>query len=835
MHLIMSGRSRREMRNFYLNAKAQRCKGTQSKIIAEKSVISFLFIKQSSLCETLHLCAFAFMAFLLGRAFKFKVAHSSIHWKSVGMKFPKFGTYAVVSLSVMTLTSACSKKTTPVVIDDSLRVVSVQPDPESLACATCHQAIFDEWVGSQHANANRLVTDAHERAAFDPSTTMTNGSFITTMQRTGRDAFEFVSVFSNQPPETFRAEAVIGIIPLRQYLVSYPDGRLQVMDMSYDPRSNEWFNAFGDENRQPHEWGHWKGRSMTWNVQCAFCHMSGFEKKYDLKEDRYNSTWKAMGISCTQCHALKSQHLEQVSGKTNECPMVSPLRPVTSNQQPATSNQYPEHRIQHMDNCASCHARREELFGTFKPGDSFHDHFRLTLPDQPGIYRADGQVLDEDFEYGSFMMSRMGHKGVTCMDCHNPHSGKLVAPVENNALCMQCHTYPGLKGATPVDPVKHSFHKPGVPGSLCVDCHMPKNVYMQRDARRDHGFTSPDPRLTIEHGIPNACNGCHTDQTPEWADNFTTQWYGDKMNRRARDRARVVARFYEGDLSIVTQLLAMAQSEEIDAWRAALTGMLAGWTDEEPVQTFLRGELKHASPLVRSAAIRSLGEAPASALSDTNALVRVDAAMARYEATRQIPAPSYRELIDYINNISDQPAGALRQAHIAGIEQRPDDVEAWARKARDWDPSSPLTHYLLGRAQHNRGKIAEASSNLYIAATMASDNAEYSYALALLIAETGNNDLAQQWLEETVRRNPDFGRAWFNLGLAYSKANLTKEAILALRKAEQLMPESPEPSYARATIHARMGERGKAIEAANCALHISPAYEPALNLNQQLR
>jgi len=764
--------------------------------------------------------------------FQLNVAQSSNAWKSVGMKFPIIGMNrrktGAVYLLVMLALIACSKKPLPEVIDETLHAKSTVPSPEADSCVKCHPAIVEEWRDSQHANANRLVSDVHDRDVFDPETTIRHGSFNTTMRRTGRDAFEFVSTFSNEPPEHFRAESVIGITPLRQYLVSYPGGRLQVMDISYDPRSNEWFNAFGDENRQPHEWGHWKGRSMTWNVQCAFCHMTGFEKNYDIKEDRYRSTWKAMGISCSQCHVLRSEVPGvgvQRSGNTNECPMVESFSP--EHRTPNTSSS--------MDNCASCHSRREELFGTFKPGDSFHDHFRLTLPDQPGIYRADGQVLDEDFEYGSLLLSRMGHMGVTCLDCHNPHSGKLLAPVENNALCMQCHTYPGLKGAIPVDPVKHSFHKPGTPGSLCVDCHMPKNVYMQRDARRDHGFTSPDPRMTIEHGIPNACNGCHTDKTPEWADDLTDEWYGDKMNRRSRERTRVVARFQAGDATSATQLLAMAQSEEIDAWRAALTGMLSTWSHEESVRTFLLGELHHASPLVRSAAIRSLGEAPVDALSDTSAVVRVDSAMARYRQTRKIPDPSYRELIQYINNISDQPAGALRQAQLAEIEQRPEDVEAWAKKARDWDPSSPLTHYLLGRSQHSRGNITEASSNLYIAATMASDNAEYSFALALLVAEAGNNELAQQWMEETVRRNPNFGRAWYNLGLAYVKGEHPKEAILALRKAEQLMPDSPEPAYARATIHVRLGEREKAIEAVNRALHIAPGYEPAANLKQQLR
>ena len=758
------------------------------------------------------------------------IAQLSNHWKSDGMMVPTIGQKLIVGLSALCIVAGCSQPVPEPVIDETLRALSTHPTPEALVCAQCHPAIVEEWMNSQHANANRLVSDAHDRAAFDPAVTIEHGSFATSMRRAGKDRFTFTTVFSNGAPETFHAEAVIGITPLRQYLVPFPGGRLQTMDISYDPRSNEWFNAFGDENRQPHEWGHWRGRSMTWNVQCAFCHMTGFEKNYDIKEDRYNSTWKAMGISCSQCHSLRSEWVSgvsvQVSGKTNECPMVvsSPPEHRTPNTSPTPST---------MDNCASCHARREELFGTFKPGDSFHDHFRLTLPDQPGIYHADGQVLDEDFEYGSFMMSRMGHKGVTCLDCHNPHSGGLKAPVENNAICLQCHIPPGLNGAIPIDPVNHSFHKPGTVGSRCVDCHMPVNVYMQRDGRRDHGFTSPDPRLTIEHGIPNACNDCHTDQTPEWADDLTDEWYGDKMNRRARDRARVVARVYAGDETVQTQLLAMASSEDIEAWRAALVAMLRPWSQETPVRAFLEGELSHTNPMVRSSAIRSLQDAPSNLVADASALVRVDAIMARLTRSPETPPPNLTELRAYIDNISDQPAGALRQINLAFIEQRPDDAERWAEKALAWDPS-PVPHYTLGRVQHINGKLTEAISNMVAAARMDEENAEYSYSLALALAEAGQADLALSWLEETVRRDRAFGRAWYNLGLAYAAEQRADEAVKALKQAERLMPDSPDPAYARATVHLNAREMKQAVEAASLALQIDPQHGPTRQLLRQL-
>ncbi|MEM8868604.1 MAG: hypothetical protein AAGC73_10085, partial [Verrucomicrobiota bacterium] len=49
----------------------------------------------------------------------------------------------------------------------------------------------------------------------------------------------------------------------------------------------------------------------------------------------------------------------------------------------------------------------------------------LSLPDQYGLYHADGQILDGVFVYASFEMSRMGHAGVSCMDCHEPPSNPI--------------------------------------------------------------------------------------------------------------------------------------------------------------------------------------------------------------------------------------------------------------------------------------------------------------------------------------------------------------------------------------------------------------------------
>src|ERR1019366_10612924 len=106
-------------------------------------------------------------------------------------------------------------------------------------------------------------------------------------------------------------------------------------------------------------------------------------------------------------------------------------------------------------------------------------NYRVALLDED-LYFPDGQIKSEVYEYGSFIQSRMFHAGVTCSDCHEPHSLKLRA--DGNNVCLQCHL------PQKYDSLKHHFHKVGSAGARCVECHMPTRTYMVVDARRDHSI-----------------------------------------------------------------------------------------------------------------------------------------------------------------------------------------------------------------------------------------------------------------------------------------------------------------------------------------------------------
>ena len=123
--------------------------------------------------------------------------------------------------------------------------------------------------------------------------------------------------------EDYEVVRVIGHDPLRQFLVDGGNGRLQTLEASYDPHNAEWFNVYGDEDRQSGEWGHWTGRGMNWNAMCASCHNTRLRKNYDEASDSYHTSMAEMTVSCEACHGPMEKHA--LDYKAGESPAVQSI------------------------------------------------------------------------------------------------------------------------------------------------------------------------------------------------------------------------------------------------------------------------------------------------------------------------------------------------------------------------------------------------------------------------------------------------------------------------------------------------------------------------------
>lgn len=585
----------------------------------------------------------------------------------------------------------------------------------------------------------------------------------------------------------YTAKMAIGLDPLIQYVVEGKNGAYQVLSAAYDPKKDEFFDVFNNEPRAPGDWGHWLSGGMNWNSNCAYCHTTDFRKNFKVGDNSYHSGFSAYGVSCLQCHDALPKDCKH--------PEFSELA-----ERPSPAER--------MYACAVCHSCREQLKDEkFKAGSDFYDYFRPILPVQDGIYYPDGKVRDENFMFSSFMMCRQYQAGLTCLDCHDRHALKTVRPVDKNELCLNCHAPAArnFKNAPTIIPEAHSFHK-GNDGNLCVNCHMPKTIYMARDSRYDHGFTSPDPVLTREAGVPNACSQCHEKidagkpgRNLDWLIENFEKWYGSERFLRKRARSMAVARAHAGDVSeaLKAELLKALEREDNDAWKSALLSLLTPWAGDAAVSETAVRYLTDKSPLVRSSAVGLLNGQTDSeklselALNDPSALVRIDSAFSLGKAIPKNSA-AYSELKEYLNFNSDRPFGALKHADFELRAGNPKNAKKLAESALEMERNNPAIDREVGIILFRGGFAEDSLKILKNAAQKYPENADVSYALALLHAELGDAGSALAELERTVRIDTGFVRAWYNLSIAQLQSGKLDGALKSIDTAIRLSPDSAE-------------------------------------------
>ncbi len=708
----------------------------------------------------------------------------------------------------------------------------------SESCAECHEDAYEEWKTSHHADAQRDFLPELDWEAFVPRRTIHHGTQTSFAEfKDGR--YAVITTGSDGQQHRYEPIGVIGVDPLRQYFIPQSGERLQVTELAYDPAEAEWFDVYGDEDRRHWEWGHWSRRGMNWNSMCATCHTTAFQKNYDPITDSYDSRYFEQGVGCEQCHGPMQVHVDWQEAHPDERTRSEE----TGERLDPTLDDFEFDRDDYLNICATCHARRSDLTGNFQPGDDFLEHYEPVLPDLTDTFYPDGQIWDEDFEYTAFTLSYMYAWGVRCMDCHYWHSGEVAT--KENALCLRCHEH-GISTKRPIDAADHSQHPPDKDGFKCTDCHMPQTVYMARHWRHDHGMTIPDPLLTREHGIPNACTRCHKEEGVDWAIDYVEKWYGGLMDRPTRTRARLLARLKAGDFQAAGPLLALLRQEKSPAWRAVYLKFLqavGSSRDEQtvgPVIEQMSACLDDPSPLVQAAVIEALeplARAVAGRLSakldSPHRPVRIKSAWALRQRV-DMRSPAGRDLVASLECKQDQPLGAFQWASLYADTGRATESLAWYEKAIRWDRRLVPARHGYAATLHALGRSYDAVNVLVEGSEVEPDNPLYPYWLGLLYNEMGEATAARDALRAAVARDETQARFWYNLALAEARLEQIDAALKALDRAEKLQPDEPHYPYTRASIHYDLQQYDLAREALERALEINPDYELALGLLREM-
>jgi tetratricopeptide (TPR) repeat protein len=532
-------------------------------------------------------------------------------------------------------------------------------------CAQCHANEVERWHGSNHDRAMEIASENSVLGDFNDAEFTRFGVTTRFFRRAGK--YMVNTEGADGKMHDYEIKYTFGINPLQQYMVEFPDGRVQVLSVSWDVIKKQWFTVtppdVPNERILPGDPLHWTGVAQNWNTMCAECHSTNVHKNFDLVSNSYHTTFSEIDVSCETCHGPGSIHVELAESKSIFWDRIHgyglpQLKGATSAAQ--------------LDTCAPCHSRRSQIHADYHQREKFLDLYKPSLL-EAGLYYPDGQIRDEVYAYGSFQQSKMFSQGVRCTDCHDPHS--LDLKFAGNQLCGQCHI-PGK-----YDGPNHHHHQEG-PATQCVTCHMPTNTYMVIDDRHDHSIRVPRPDLSDALGTPNVCTDCHQapGETNTWAAEVIRKWYGNNRPGMPSFGEAFLAG-QQGKPDGDKLLRKIVDNQVFPAIvRATALNLLQNYPSPA-VDALCKKFLQDTSPLIRAAATESLSAASVPTLvheserqlKDPVRLVRLAGAQRIVAVAAEINDPAYREALDkaipeYQNANSVSPDRAANHLNIATLD-----------------------------------------------------------------------------------------------------------------------------------------------------------------------
>ncbi|MEI6860000.1 MAG: multiheme c-type cytochrome [Shewanella sp.] len=656
-------------------------------------------------------------------------------------------------------------------------VVAVSGTPSlvgSASCQTCHREQYTEWRLSHHFSAMSIATEASVLGDFDNSQFIYNGVISRFYRRDGK--FYVTTDNAEGKLQEFHIGYTFGVTPLQQYLIDFPNGAKQVLSIIWDTRSKEeggqrWYHLYPeqlhgiDEHKMPSEAIdhndplHWTGSMFNWNSRCASCHSTGLEVNYKPENNRFNTQWFEINIGCEACHGAGEQHLQWVANSRDKSESVPNKGFPLSINNRAKWGYIPDAKSANTDTyqtfsrsgpiaqrqkeiCAGCHSRRTPLQAS-TPSHDFNDDHLLSLLESP-LYYADGQMREEVFVWGSFMQSKMQAAGVTCSNCHNPHS--LSLKIQGNALCSQCHN-PSI-----FDQLEHHHHEGE--GRECVNCHMPTTVYMGVDGRQDHSFRIPRPALAERIGAPNACDLCHGDKSNSWAQQAIDGW--NKARGKGASTHDFGVAFFDaesGDINTSAELLKIA----LDSGK---TGIVRG-------SAILSHSQFHNSESL---------QATQSLLLDSDPLVRLGA----------------------VRSMDALPIGLKARLLLNHLDE--------SRKSVRVEIARQLASLPLQQLPKAKSKVLSAMFDEFIESAQFNASApESQVLLGLFYFERQDYALAEQSYRQALNISPRSESAGINLADLYRQLGQEQQSLVMLKQTLALLPNSATTNYSIGLWHVRDG------------------------------
>jgi predicted CXXCH cytochrome family protein len=534
---------------------------------------------------------------------------------------------------------------------------------------------------------------------------------------------------------------------------------------------------------------------------CAECHSTNLRKNYDAAADRYATTWSEINVGCEACHGAGSRHVawaerqrdwwrfgqehdpdRGLEVRLDERRSVAWMIDQASGS--ARRSEAPQRLRKEVEACGRCHSRRSQISADWRPGRPLADTHTPSLLER-NLYHADGQMLDEVYNYGSFLQSKMYAKGVTCSDCHDPHTLKLRAG--GDGVCLQCHA------ETKFQAPGHHRHEAAKPALTCASCHMPIQVNMVVDRRHDHSFRVPRPDLSAKTGAPNACNGCHKDRDADWAAAVIERWHGaSRKGSLTFGDALALAR--RGAPEARSRLDEIAADESAPAIvRGTALSELAPYLSPAMLPG-IRRSLVNADPLIQIGALRAVEALPVEM---------------RWSFAGPLLTDSVRSVrIQAVSILASTQLDRLSADDRARFERAAEEFVA----AQRYNADRPEARVLLGEFFARRQQNAEAEIEYRAALRLDPRFAQAYVNLADLYRAWARDADGVALLRDGLKLVPNAAALHHALGLALVRLQRSSEAIDALRRAIEVEPGNSRYAYVYAIALRGSGQRSEAVK-----------------------
>ncbi len=660
----------------------------------------------------------------------------------------------------------------------------------SESCIPCHQRFYQLWHDSHHGLAMQPVTKEfvdNNIKSFNKKIKVGTDVFEVTLDG---DTLVFIETKRSGMDSEYPAVHTMGGKYIYYFLTPLTGGRLQVLPLAYDCKTDSWYNNpesgvrhFETIEDAPLDWMNYL---YTFNTTCYNCHVSQLETNYDLEYNTYTTTWREPGINCETCHGPSYEHIVECV-RAGEGNIPDDLKIVQTSEY--TSEQ-------HNAACGSCHAKATVIAQEFEPGARFYDYFDLITLENPDFY-ADGRDLGENYTMTTWEMNQCAeNSGMHCVDCHTSSGRYRFAGDNANNACMPCHSDKVSNVSA------HSFHSPDSEGSECIACHMPKTEFARMD-RSDHSFRPPMPQATITFGSPNACNICHEDKSAEWAEMEIQKTHQREYQKETIDNGYLIRKARDGKWSELDKLLTGLENEKFNKiYTTSFIRLLENCSDPAKWEVMLK-LTRHESPLVRGAAAHSLYtsdskqafERLAELVDDDYRVVRLNAAFA---------ISSYPDY--YLNDSNRIKISAALEEYKNSLITHPDDWSA---------------HYNLGNYYSNLNEFDNAllayntSIRIFNEAIMPMVNAGYIYSLQ------GNYRRAEEMFTRALSYAPDHEAALLNLALLYGETGNKEMARQSFRRLMDVSDKNSVAAYNLAVLESE-DDIEKAVELSSKAMDWEP-------------